>query len=76
MPTWKSELVAANANLVVLVAAVNARFKTHFSAQQFFYLHIRYFPADCLIPEQLLACSTGYLKFLSGVSGFLHAPQR
>lgn len=50
MPTWKREL-AANANLGVLVAGVNARFKTHFSAQQFFYLLIRYFPADCLIPE-------------------------
>jgi len=36
MPVWKRELVAANANLVVLVAAVNTRFKTHFMACQFF----------------------------------------
>ena len=58
MSTSKRELVAANANLIVLVAAVNARFKTHFSGQQFFYLCIRYFPADGLIPEQeqLILC--------------------
>lgn len=52
MPSWKRESVAANANQVVLVAAENFRFKTHFSEQKFFYLHIKYFPADCLIPEQ------------------------
>lgn len=59
MPTWKRESVAANANQVVLVAAENFRFKTHFSEQKFFYLHIKYFPADCLIlSRDRLSCTS------------------